>query len=155
MSKVYKWITFSIQLLSLLLVITIPLLLNNEFLTNKSYLGLYVFSKVLFGVILVVAMLSLLLLKTARGMGITISISTITCQIIPLFMRLILKNAYLKKIETNKPLIYGAVLLMITIITAIIPIIVVAATNKKMMTSDKLYNATEIPLEQENGENHE
>ena len=126
--------------LLLALVVILPFLLDNTFDNNNGYLTIYIVSKVVAIILLIVAFIYSIISKKANAVVvITMSTASIS-QLIPLLIRFFLNSSH-------NPMVWSVITLIVSLIIALLILGGTVISNDKMLESDKKYQGNTIPIQ--------
>ncbi len=129
--------------IALILIILLPFFISfngNAFYEDSVLLGIYIFSKCLYGVCLIAVTVWLMFARTEYGSGAAIFGITLGFQLIPLFVRLCL--SYAGGVE----IIWSVIVLCVSFLIYALLIIALLWTNKKRVQSEQKYAGNSIPV---------
>ena len=126
--------------LLLALVVILPFLLDNTFDNNNGYLTIYIVSKVVAIILLIVAFIYGIISKKANAV-VVITMSTASIyQLIPLLIRFFLNSSH-------NPMVWSVITLIVSLIIALLILGGTVISNDKMLESDKKYQGNTIPIQ--------
>jgi len=126
-------------LLLLALVVILPFFMDNTFHDDNSFLTIYIISKSVAVILLIVAFIYSIISKKANAV-VVITMTTVSIyQLIPLLIRYFLNSSH-------NPMIWSIITLIVSMIITLLILGGIVINNDKMLESDKKYQGKTIPI---------
>ena len=113
--------------------------MDNTFHDDNSFLTIYIISKSVAVILLIVAFIYSIISKKANAV-VVITMTTVSIyQLIPLLIRYFLNSS-------NNPMIWSIITLIVSMIITLLILGGIVINNDKMLESDKKYEGKTIPI---------
>ena len=135
------WFLIS-SILVLAVVIIIPFLFTKGFSSDGAF-AVYLVGKILLGILLVATIIYCFIKETSNGITLSLAILSSSFQLIPLALRFMLQS------KINNSIVWGVLILVISLLIYVIFVGLILTSNKKMVKSNHSYEGKEIPVREE------